>query len=190
MQNGYLKPCSSLSGDLISYELSLNSGAAFYSSQSTWSLFPPLLQISKSLQYDRRVVNLCHCVSSKDIMCFSPWMRKRKWEVEVPEVCLQTWKEGVRVLGAIRKAILSPVLPTVRAWNPPWDRGAVCKWRTHFFFFFLSLLLPPCSEPLMQRCIASCWGAGICHNIHHLWCAHLQPALLISLRVSSTEDAG
>lgn len=106
-----------------------------------------------------------------------------------------------------RRSVCKPERKVWRCWvrsekqfcplcSPQWGREILHGTGVPFasegliFFFFLSLLLPPCSEPLMQRCIASCWGAGICHNIHHLWCAHLQPALLISLRVSSTEDAG
>lgn len=95
-------------------------------------------------------VKILHCVLSEDIMCFSLWMRKRKWEVELPEVCLQTWKEGVKYyvwLGGIRKALLYPVLPMETVWNSQSGRdGTGFKWKT----WFLSLLLSPSSEPLIH----------------------------------------
>lgn len=90
-------------------------------------------------------------------------------------------------LGVIRKAVLSPVLPTERVWNPPRGRGAVLMCRTRFS----SLLLPPRSEPLMHAVhwqLLRCCVPGICYNIHHLWCAPVQLALLIL--ASSTEDTG
>lgn len=128
------------------------------------AFFPPCkYQNSYSMTGESIIcVKLLHCVLGKDIMCFSLWMTKRKWEVELPEVCLQTWKEGVKCcvqLGGIRKAVLYPVLSTERAWNPPRGRGAVFKWRTRFS----SLLLPPRSELLMHAVhwqLLRCWMPG------------------------------
>lgn len=101
-------------------------------------------------------VKLLHCVLNKDIVCFSLWMRKRKWEVELPEVCLQTWKEGVKRAGTgcDQQSSFAPCAPhgesvkssTETVWNPPRGRGAVLVWRARFS----SLLLPPRSEPLMH----------------------------------------
>lgn len=83
-------------------------------------------------------------------------------------------KGRCEVLGAIRKAVLSPVLPTVRAPNPPRGRGAAFKCRTRFASF---------AAPTPVHCqLLRCWVPGICYNIHHLRCAHVQPALLIPLR--------
>lgn len=146
-QNWYLKPYTNLSDflwavfEFWSNFLHLKILEAFFFS-------PCKYQNSYSMTGESLIcVKLLHYVLSKDITCFSPWMRKRKWEVELPEVCLQTWKEGVKCCvrpGGIRKAVLYPVLRAEILWSSPRGRD-VCFWSAGLSFYL------SCSHQALSR---------------------------------------
>lgn len=95
-------------------------------------------------------VELLRCALSKDIMCFSLWMRTRKWDVELPEVCLQTWKEGGEVLratGCDQKSSFVPCAPRRESVKcSAWQR---CRSQVEDSFF-----IPAARSPL--------WAANAC----------------------------